>query len=127
MKTPGQKYWAKIKKVRKQADKLWQVVVQELHPRCEICGQPAIVGHHFILKADSNYLRYAIKNGIGLCSHCHSLWHRNNASEYAIRVERQRGNAWFDDIMMDKQKTTSTTLAWYEEKLSALKKVKLNN
>lgn len=124
MKTAGQKYWAKIKRVRKKADDLWQVVVKELNPKCEVCGQPTIVGHHFVFKAESNYLRYAIKNGVGLCFRCHRLIHQNSASEYGVIIERKRGEDWFNDLMLDKQKTTSTTLAWYEEKLEALEKLK---
>jgi len=121
-KTPSQKYWAKIKRIRKQADDLWQVIIKELCPICEVCKRPSVVGHHFVYKSESNYLRYAIKNGIGLCSHCHSLWHRNNASEYGVIVARQRGDDWFNDILIDKQKITKLTLTWYQEKLDALKK-----
>ena len=101
-KTQSQKYNAKKKRIAKEAGRLWQIVIKKLHPKCEVCGRPTEVGHHFIYQSVSNYLKYKIKNGIGLCVRCHYLLHINRASEFGVIIQKGRGDEWFDDLMSDR-------------------------
>lgn len=122
-KTPSQKYTAKVKKNRKLADKMLQILVVKLFPNCLCCGQPSTVAHHFIRKSKSNYLRYSVKNCIPLCQKCHYELHSWRDGELSGLIVLRKGEKWYKDIVKDKNKLVSTNLAWYESKIKVLSKL----
>jgi len=123
MKTPSQKHRAKIKKLRKESDKIWQQIIQKLHPICEGCKkEKSQVGHHFIEKSLSNALRYDINNGIGLSNKCHFLLHTRSDGNIYANIILSRGQEWVDYINEQRKKPTKTTLKWYESHLKILNK-----
>ena len=118
----NKEYNTKKKRARKRADKLWQKLIIELNPKCLCCGKKTEVGHHFIRKSKSNYLRYAVKNGINLCNKCHYELHSWREGELNGLIVIRKGEEWFNDLVRDKNKMVSTTLGWYLEKIKALNK-----
>ncbi len=119
-KTPSQKYTAKKKKTREMADKLFQILIVKMYPKCLCCGQKSTVAHHFIRKSKSNYLRYAVKNGIPLCQKCHYELHSWRDGELSGQIALIKGDDWYQEIVGDKNKLVSTNLAWYQSKIKIL-------
>ena len=126
MKTPAQKHQARIKKLRKEADKAWGEVILRLHPLCEYenCGDKSKDPHHFVPKSISNVLRYDISNGIGLCRSHHFRHHNGNPFIHQQIIE-QRGMEWFKYLKEQKNKNIKISLRWYEEYLKKLDKTLL--
>jgi len=127
MKTSSQKYRIKIKQKRKEADRIWQQIVQKLHPICEGCKkgktqEKTQVGHHFIEKSLSNALRYDIKNGIGLSNKCHFLLHTRSDGGIYANIILNRGQKWVDYIEQNRKKLIKTNLKWYENHIERLTK-----
>jgi len=117
------KYYAKTKKLKAKADKLFQILIRELHPNCLCCGQPTSVAHHFIRKSKSNYLRYAVKNGIPLCVKCHYEIHSWREGELSGLITLRKGEEWFKDIVADKNKLVKLSNKWYEDKIKLLEEL----
>lgn len=88
---------AALKRLRNKADALWQQCAKLEHPRCEVCGKPTQVGHHFFTKGSSAELRYELENGIGLCAGCH-LRHHKGAPDIHVCVVYSRTNEWVDGL-----------------------------
>ncbi len=65
---------------------------------CLVCGNPAIVRHHFIQKKQSEYLRYNEKNLIDLCGSCHLGIHSRGDPAITDTIIRKKGRAWFNWI-----------------------------
>jgi len=121
MKTTIQKYRAKVKRTRAEADKLWQQLIVKLCPTCEGCRiEKSSVGHHFIRKSDSNYLRYSIKNGIGLCFKCHFRLHNQSDGEIYANIVMGRDGKWAEYIKKYRRHLTKTNLAFYTEHIKML-------
>jgi len=121
IKTATQKYWAKLKRKRKEADKLWQELIVKFHPICEGClKQKSVVGHHFIRKSDSNFLRYSVNNGIGLCAKCHYRLHTQSDGEVYANIVMGRNNKWLEYIKKYRTQSTKTNLAFYETHIKLL-------
>jgi hypothetical protein len=66
--------------------------------RCEGCGMPMQLMHHFILKSQSNFLRYNIINLIFICKSCHSMVHGFRGGPIIGRIVLHRGEKWLDLI-----------------------------
>jgi 5-methylcytosine-specific restriction endonuclease McrA len=110
----------KLKKVsslgtlRNKCDKLLSPLIVKIYGKCELCGKPAQVAHHFVHKSKSNKLRYEIINLIPLCNSCHFALHQNE-SEYAARIVKIRGLLWFDTLEILKRETIKVNRKHYEE------------
>lgn len=102
------------KTYRNKADIEWQKLIVRLHPNCESCGRPSSTGHHFILKSQSNALRYDEANGIGICVDCHCKHHKAGDPIVNHNIIKSRGEDWFKYIMECKKKTVKTSLSFYE-------------
>ena len=99
-----------LKRLRNKADALLQQKNHELHKKCEACGGPNQVGHHWIEKSRSSFLRYNLENIIPLCNSCHSKIHNvfgNNivgGLNIAETIIKKRGQEWKE--RMDKLQPT---------------------
>lgn len=92
-----------IGKLKAKADKVMQDYFRATIEKCELCGGPNQVSHHFIWKSQSNYLRYEEKNLIHICHKCHSKFHSFPDPMYPIRVHQMRGQEWTDWINAHKR------------------------
>lgn len=96
--------------LRNKADALLTPLAKKVHPQCECCGAPTQVGHHWIEKSRSSYLRYAIHNIISLCNSCHAKIHNrfgNNVVggiDVAEVIISKRGREWKEQL--DKEQPT---------------------
>jgi 5-methylcytosine-specific restriction endonuclease McrA len=113
------------KGLRRKADQLWQQI-NALTKRCLICGQPNQVGHHFIPKSCSSYLRYSLKNMIPLCSSCHFRLHFSGDPIYERTIEQKKGKEWADELERDKHEYCKTNRFYYEEQIERLTQILAN-
>jgi|TARA_R100000093_G_scaffold10184_2_gene6661 hypothetical protein len=125
-KTASQKYLAKKKRIANKAKALWQELVVKSKPICEGqgigCTGKSTCGHHFIYKSVSNHLRFDLRNGIGLCQKCHYALHNTGRQGIVyLHIIGGRTKEWKAYIDKNSGVIVSTTLAWHEEKLEALK------
>lgn len=87
----------KIKKLRKECDKLWSECVKLRDGACVLCSKrEGLNAHHWIhSRAQGNLHRWDVKNGIAVCFACHLYKIHNYASadimEQLKRVAFQRG------------------------------------
>lgn len=95
-----------IAKLKKEADKALQLVNKHLHKKCEACGAENQVGHHWIEKSRSSFLRYDLRNIVPLCNSCHSKIHNIFGNSIvgglnvAEKIIEKRGREWKE--LMDK-------------------------
>lgn len=63
----------KIKALKNKCDKLWSEAVRTRDGACVLCGKTeGLNAHHWIhSKAQGNFHRWDVKNGITLCFACH--------------------------------------------------------
>lgn len=92
-----------IGKLKAKADRAMQDYFRATIEKCEICGGPNQVSHHFIWKSQSNYLRYEEKNLVHICNPCHSKFHAFPDPLYPILVSKIRGMAWVKWIQEHKR------------------------
>lgn len=128
-KTPAQQF-------RDKADKLLTPIIKKLHPKCESCGLPTQVAHHFIEKSRSSNLRYDIDlNLIPLCNSCHTKIHNlfgsNVQGSYSIvdNLIRKRGQAWYNKVNKLSTKIIKADIIFYESNYRRLNTIhtKLEN
>lgn len=104
---------------QKKCDRLMQDVQRAKIRKCEVCGGPNEVGHHYHTKSNSSFLRYDWRNFIPLCHSCHFKHH--NKSDPAIHntINMKRGPQWVQDLEGDRRKASDMTVgrlkALYEE------------
>jgi hypothetical protein len=86
--------------LRNKTDALLTPLCKKNHPNCESCGQPTQVGHHWIEKSRSSFLRYDMRNLIALCNSCHAKIHNRFGNsvvgglDVAEIIINKRGRAW---------------------------------
>ena len=122
MKRDPKKTW------RNKCDALVTPIAKKLKPKCEGCGQPTEVGHHWIEKSRSSYLRYDVeRNIISLCTSCHAKIHNRFGNsvvggfDIADKVIKQRGKKWKNQLDKDSTKMIKVDLAHYQESYAHLK------
>lgn len=87
-------------RLQKKCDALLQEYVRTTNPRCESCGAPTQVAHHWIEKSRSSFLRYELENLVPLCNSCHLKIHNifgNNVVggfNVAEIIIKKRGKGW---------------------------------
>ena len=112
MKTTIQKYRAKVKRTRNRADKLWQELIVKLKPVCYGCGKPSQLGHHWIAKSLSSFLRYSIANGCPLCMDCHLKVHATADGELTDRINAQMTDKEY--LIAHRRTKVKTNLKFYQ-------------
>lgn len=60
-------------RLRDMADQLWSLAVKnDWAGKCAVCGKRKCEAHHLIPR-QHQATRYALRNGIALCAHCHQF------------------------------------------------------
>lgn len=118
------KYYDKVKRKRREADKMWKrAVYEEWGELCEVCGGPASDPHHFVPKSLSGALRLDIKNGVPLCRKCHFAHHHKGDPDIHVEIINKRGEDWYDYLQDHRRDDVTTSLSFYEEKMEKLKEI----
>jgi len=120
------KYYDKIKRKRKEADKLWKKAVFEKWGKlCEVCGKPASDPHHFFPKGQFGHLRYSLENSVPLCRSCHFSHHQKGDPRIQQKIINRRGDNWFESLKEQAKKNPKSfkNLGWYESHTEKLKEV----
>jgi len=100
---------------QRKADDLMQDVGRKLTNNCMVCGGPNQVGHHYITKSLSSFLRYDFKNLIPLCHGCHFRHHKQNDPHIHSTVNRKKGDEWVDWIESIRRTPQKTGVFYYKE------------
>ena len=109
-----------IKTLRTKADRLFQQYITGKYKRCEICGRPTQVAHHYFVKAVSSSLRYEEKNAIPLCNGCHFKFHSMFSAEMNGLIIEKRGIKWFKSLQKQRNEVWKTTKANYNKVIDQL-------
>lgn len=83
---------------QKKCDGHMQDIGRMLHQFCEVCGSKNEVGHHFITKSLSSFLRYEFRNLVPLCHSCHFKHHISSDPSISATIIAKRGMGWFSWI-----------------------------
>ena len=114
------KQYTKVKRLKKQADRLFQEVGLLLQPRCAICGQKAVVRHHFIAKSLSSGLRHEIRNGVSLCYPHHSRWHQTGDPELYEKMVSSMSADQQEFLKKDRRREIKPTQENYQRAIDEL-------
>lgn len=87
-----------LKKLIKEADKLYQLKVIRENPYSIISGEPTEVVHHFIPKSQSNNLRYDLENGVPLTHKEHCRHHTSGDPSIIAKILEAKGQDWFNRL-----------------------------
>lgn len=112
-------------KLEKKCDAFLTPIAKLKNPQCECCGLPTQVGHHFIEKSRSNFLRYDTENNIiSLCNVCHYKIHNKYSVIGIIDVSdiirKKRGEEWFNYIQSARHTTIKKDILWYQTNFERL-------
>lgn len=111
----------KIKKLRKEVDKTWQLKGLECWGRKCICGKYAPYCHHFFFKNTYPNTRYDIDNAVPICPYCHTYIHSQDPKVFDDKIKEHRGEEWYQRL---KSKATDKKLPL--KNISYYKKVEIN-
>ena len=114
------KQYAKIKRLRKEADRLYQEVCLKLNPLSMVSGKKAEVTHHFVPKSLCMALRYDVANGITLTNGEHFQHHTQGDPEIFQGMTANKSPEWFEYIKSKRQEIVSPTIKWYQEQIANL-------
>ena len=91
------KYYDRVKRARKKADKLWhEAVIKKWGDKCEVCDKKAVHCHHFYPKGLYSLLRLEVANGVPLCFHCHFSRHHKGDPKINQAIIKKRGQQWYE-------------------------------
>ena len=107
---------SKKRRLQLKCDRLLQEIWRKENPKCEVCGKPTQVSHHFITKGSCSALRYDFDNLIPLCNGCHMKIHQGSDSEIIVNIKDKRGDEWFKELQRKRWKTVvKTDIKYYED------------
>lgn len=115
-----------LKSLRNKCDALLTPICKKMSPACEACGKHTEVGHHWIEKSRSAYLRYAIPNIIPLCHSCHAKIHNSFGNsvvgglDVAETIIKKRGRKWKMQMDADQPKYVKVDRLFYITNLARL-------
>jgi len=60
------------KGIKKKADKLWSEIIRA-KGKCEVCGETRYLNPHHVVGRRNHAVRFDLRNGVCLCSGCHTF------------------------------------------------------
>jgi hypothetical protein len=87
-----------LKSLIAQADRLLQLKFCSLHHFCIVCGKGNVIGHHYILKSQSNNTRFDLSNLVALCLQCHTRLHLSGDPIIIQTILKKKGMKWADEL-----------------------------
>lgn len=100
---------------QKRADSLMQDLNRKKFVNCLVCAGKNEVGHHFITKSLSSYLRYDFRNLIPLCHRCHFNHHIKSDPAISATIEHIMGLEWYRLIESVRRNTIKTGVKYYQD------------
>lgn len=100
---------------QKKCDSLMQAIERTRWNRCEVCGKANEVGHHFITKSQSSFLRYEWKNIVPLCHSCHFKHHIQSDPHISATIIQKRGKEWYEWIEAHRRLGVKTGVNYYKQ------------
>lgn len=113
---------AELRKLETRADHLFQIKCRELKPYSIISGEPTEVIHHFVLKSQSNNLRYSFDNGIPLTNKEHCRHHLSGDPTIVATIVLKYGQKWFDKLQLKRHIIQKNTKEYLEGVIESLSK-----
>ena len=118
---------SKEKRLRDQADKLFQVALIKMKPVSVVSGEPTEVIHHFVPKAQSNNLRYDEKNGVPLTHAEHFAHHTKGDPDIVTTIVKVNGVKWYNDLQIRRRIICKLNVGYLEEVIKKLNENCLHN
>jgi 5-methylcytosine-specific restriction endonuclease McrA len=112
---------------QKKCDTMMQDINRANYPKCMVCGKKNEVGHHFITKACSSWLRYKFENLIPLCHNCHFAHHIRSDPYIAGSIRHQKGEEWYAWIEEHRRLPQQTGVKYYQEVYKTLEALQQGN
>lgn len=108
--------------LKDKMDRLLQKIQVPRNPKCIVCGEPTSEMHHYIEKKKSLYLRWDERNLVPLCRPCHCKHHFSGDPRIVQTILQVKGNAWADELELDRRKLFKDNLGNLNEIYDELKK-----
>lgn len=118
-----------LKSLRDKCDKFLTPICKKTTPHCEACGKHTEVGHHWIEKSRSSYLRYDLRNIVALCNSCHTKIHNRFGNsvvgglDVAQIIIKKRGKTWKMQMDADQPNYVKIDRNFYMENMKRLQAV----
>jgi len=125
MENKRRKAWS-ASRWQRECDSLMQQINRANFEYCEACGQKNEVGHHYVPKSQSSFLRYCFKNLIPLCHSCHFRHHKGDPV-VAARILHKRGEEWQAWIESVRRTSIKTGVFYYKQVYQQLINLKNKN
>ena len=103
-----------------KADTAMQHVHKTMFTNCMVCGGKNEVGHHFITKSLSSFLRYDFKNLIPLCFSCHFKHHIMSDPSISATLIEKNGQEWYLWIEKNRRNPIKTGVSYFKAKYEEL-------
>lgn len=104
----------------KKCDRKMQEIGHKVWEKCEVCGMPQQVMHHFFTKKAHPGLRYYWKNLIPLCNGCHFQHHKVSNAKIHATIILNRGEDWYHELEVEDRKYAKKDLQYYTKVLNDL-------
>lgn len=101
---------------RNKADDLMQDVHKTMYSNCLVCGGKNEVGHHFITKQSSSFLRYNFQNLVPLCRNCHFAHHIKSDPSVSAKIIKVLGANWYNWIEKVRRTVIKTGIVFYKKR-----------
>jgi hypothetical protein len=117
---------SKLRKLIKEADKLFQEKYIQEKPKSAVSGKPTEIIHHFIPKGQSNNLRYDEKNAVPLTKAEHFAYHTKGDPEIVTQIVKTYGVKWYNDLQMRRRITCKFNIGYLETIIRQLTQINRN-
>lgn len=105
---------------QRKCDTLMQNIHKYMFTNCLVCGGKNEVGHHFITKSLSSFLRYDFSNLVPLCHSCHFKHHIQSDPYISQTIVRHNGEAWLSNLEAVRRTPVKTGVSYYRDVYSLL-------
>ena len=112
---------SKLRKLIKDADKLYQEKYIQEKPKSAVSGEPTEIIHHFIPKGQSNNLRYDEKNAVPLTKSEHFAFHTKGDPDIVTQIVKHYGVKWYNDLQIRRRIVCKFNIGYLESVIEELR------